>query len=91
MITNGMTVHVKMTRRELCDLMMACTGIKFNFMDDLNKATDEDAKKIAEGGIRKWERLHDMLKEQLDAFDEIMASKGGLIWECGKSKTGTAR
>ena len=70
MVKNGMTVHVKMTRHELCDLLLATTGEKCSFMVFLHNATDENTKKIAEGGIRKWERLHDMLKEQLDAFDE---------------------
>lgn len=50
------TVPVKTSRDELCDMLIATTAIAQAFK--------------AEGGYsRKWEILHDKLKEQLDAFD----------------------
>ena len=67
---NGKTVNVKIKRHELIDLMMACTELKFAFKEDLANAKDNDAKRIAEGGMRKWENLHEILKQQLNAFDE---------------------
>lgn len=52
----SITVPVKISRVELCDLLIATTAIAQAFK--------------AEGGYsRKWEILHDKLKEQLDAFD----------------------
>lgn len=50
------TVPVKISRVELCDMLIATTAIARAFK--------------AEGGYsRKWEILHDKLKEQLDAID----------------------
>lgn len=49
------TVPVKISRDEICDMLIATTAIAQAFK--------------AEGGYsRKWEILHDKLKEQLDAF-----------------------
>lgn len=49
------TVPVKISRDELRDMLIATTAIAQAFK--------------AEGYSRKWEILHDKLKEQLDAFD----------------------
>ena len=50
------TVPVKISRVELCDMLIATTAIAQAFK--------------AEGRYsRKWKILHDKLKEQLDAFD----------------------
>lgn len=54
MMLNQRIVTVKITRKELCDLMLACTCAKHNAGDS----------------GEKWQKLHDTLKEQLDAFDE---------------------
>ena len=54
MMLNQKTVTIKMKRIELCDLILACTNAMQNAND----------------GGEKWKKLHDMLKEQLDAFDE---------------------
>ena len=50
---NEKTVTVKMMRRDLCDLILACTAI--------DQATDENT--------TKWAKLHDQLKDILDDFD----------------------
>lgn len=60
---NQRTVNVKMTRKDLCDLIVACT------------TADVVARKNALGrgetvGRTHWNVLHDILKEQLDAFDK---------------------
>ena len=54
---NGRTVNVKMTRIELCDLLIATTSIAQGL-----KAEGHTAK--------KWGALHDKLREQLNAFNE---------------------
>lgn len=54
---NEMTVTMKLKRIEVCDLLLACTA----------------AKQRAGDGGKKWEDLHDKLREILEAFDE---SKG---------------
>ena len=54
---NSKTVTVKISRRELCDILIATTSIANSLKDEGHTA-------------RKWESLHDKLKEQLAAFDE---------------------
>ena len=57
----GKTVPVKISRRELCDILCAITSV---------------AKALEFEGYdcHKWEILHENLKEQLDTFD---AKNGG--------------
>lgn len=50
---NSRTVTVKITRRELVDLLIACTACSENANDPANK----------------WNKLHDKLREQLALFD----------------------
>ena len=47
--TNDKTVTVKLTRGELCRLLILITGI---------------------GEGESWKRLHDKLRDQLEAFDK---------------------
>ena len=44
---------IKIKRIEICDLMLACLA----------------AKEMANDGGKKWERLHDKLKKQLEELD----------------------
>ena len=67
---NEKTVTVKMKRIDLCKLMAACTHIKFDFVNDASNAKTEVAKGIAERSAKMWTSLHDMLKKQLEDFDE---------------------
>lgn len=50
---NGFETTLKVTRIEICDLMLACMA----------------AKEQANDGGAKWAKLHDNLKAQLDALD----------------------
>jgi hypothetical protein len=50
---NSRTVTVKITRRELVDLLVACATCSENVNDPANK----------------WNKLHDKLREQLALFD----------------------
>ena len=53
---NSKTVTVKISRKELCDILIATTSIANSLKDEGYTA-------------RKWESLHDKLKEQLAIFD----------------------
>ena len=50
---NESETSIKVRRIDICDLMMACTL----------------AKQMANDGGRKWDKLHDLLKSQLDELD----------------------
>ncbi len=54
---NQRTVTLKLTRAEVCDLLVGCTAIS----ESLENKGDTSA---------KWEALHDKIKAVLDAFDE---------------------
>ena len=51
---NNRTVTLKLKRRELVDLMCACTSMEFS---------------VEEGHGKKWGALHDRLSEILKDFD----------------------
>lgn len=59
MTLNQRTMTVKLRRIDVCDLLLACTCAGRN----------------TEDGGEKWERLHDVLMEQLNAFDEKAVEK----------------
>lgn len=50
---NDFKTTVNVTRIEICDLLLACLA----------------AKEMANDGGKKWDRLHDKLKEQLEELD----------------------
>lgn len=50
---NSFETYVKMKRIDICDLMLACLA----------------AKNMANDAGTKWDRLHDMLKQQLKDLD----------------------
>lgn len=54
MMLNQKTMTIKLRRIDVCNLLLACTCAKSNAND----------------GGEKWQKLHDTLKEQLEAFDE---------------------
>ena len=51
---NYKTMNVELNRIDVCDLLLACLA----------------AKELANDEGSKWERLHDKLKAQLEAFDK---------------------
>lgn len=53
---NSEIVNVQISRLDLIDLMIACTGAEFELVD-------------SEASKKKWRRLHDMLGQQLKEFD----------------------
>ena len=50
---NNFNATIEVKRIEICDLMIACLA----------------AKQMANDGGKKWDRLHDKLKAQLDELD----------------------
>jgi hypothetical protein len=50
---NNFKTTIEVKRIDICDLMLACLAAK-------EAANDEG---------KKWDRLHDLLKEQLDELD----------------------
>ena len=57
MDNNHKTVSVRVKRLELINLMIACTGLRFDMTLD-------------EGSRQRWGELHDKLKTQLDSWDK---------------------
>ena len=53
---NHRTVNVKITRIELCKLIIACTALNFELEKENHSA-------------QGWAELREKLKQQLDAFD----------------------
>lgn len=50
-------VVLKITRSELCNLIIACTSVQHYLTNG------------SETSMKKWKDLHDKLQEQLDKFD----------------------
>lgn len=55
---NHFTTHIEIERVEICDLLLACLA----------------AKELANDSGKKWDRLHDKLKMQLEALDQQLDS-----------------
>ena len=65
-------MKLNMTRHEVCNLLLATTSIKFAVVDEINdENTPDERKEFLARTIDKWAALHDKIKMQLDAFDEI--------------------
>lgn len=66
MIYNKRTVNLKLTRSEVCALLLACTEVEY--------ASDES-------DAYKWEALHDKIQAILNDFDEknMTEAKDGKI------------
>lgn len=68
---NHEIMTLKLTRLEICDLMIACTGIVCDSKTEQRmEETSEERKRILDGTIRKWQTLHDKIEEQFDEQDE---------------------
>ena len=51
---NSFKTTINVTRLEICDLLLACMA----------------AKELSNDGGKKWDRLHEKLKEQLEKLDD---------------------
>ena len=67
---NSRTVTLKVSRLEVCDLMLSTTHIVNDLRQEIaDPLTTETRRNICQSSIKKWEALHDKLSEQLTAFD----------------------
>lgn len=67
---NGKIMSLKLTRIEMCDLMIATSSIYFGMdMEMRDEKTTESRKKILRESMKKWERLHDEIRRQINEFD----------------------
>ena len=70
MTYNALTVDLHLSRLEVCDLLIACTGIRHDMEYEIrDPATKDSRREVLRQSIRKWEDLHDKLKSQLDDYD----------------------
>ena len=61
---------LKISRTEICDLMLACTGIVIDARtEQRDPNTDSTRQKVLAATVEKWQSLHDKLKAQLDEQD----------------------
>ena len=64
-------MNINMERVQMCDLMMATTLIKIQAKHELeDKSTPNSRKEVLVKTVAKWQNLHDLLKSQLDEYDE---------------------
>lgn len=71
MTYNALTVDLHLTRLEVCDLLIACTGIRHDMEDEIrDPATTEGRREVLRQSVPKWKSLHDELKRQLEEFDK---------------------
>lgn len=66
---NLRTATVKMSRGQLCDLLIACTVSNANAKQNAGERGESIDR-------TKWDDLHDLLKGQLDALDKKLDEEG---------------
>ena len=67
---NGKIMSLKMTRLDMCDLMLATSSIYIDMdMEMRDERTTEARRKILRESMKKWERLHDEIRRQINEFD----------------------
>ena len=64
---------VYLDRLHVCDVLMAITHIRIDFMNEIrDENITEERRKIAENSLKKWESLHEKIKKQLDLQDSLV-------------------
>ena len=77
---------VTLSRLDICDLLLACTEIKFSALDEMKQKDCPEYRRdhVLPGTVAKWQRLHDKLHEQLDILDAgTTAEEVFLRWRAG--------
>ena len=70
MSRNSETMSLKLSRLDMCDLMIATHCIYFQMdMEARDSETSETRKNVLRESMKKWERLHDEIRQQINAFD----------------------
>ena len=70
---NEIEYTLKLTRLQICDLLLACTHIKCNAIYEMKndpECSDYRREKVLPGTIAKWGNLHDLIEAQLDEQDK---------------------
>lgn len=67
-MSNQRIVTVKMTRKDLCDLLIACTASHFSARERARERGEEVTK-------THWLKLHDLLERQLADHDKKYEEK----------------
>lgn len=65
---------LSLDRLEVCDLMLACTGIICDARTEMERdpsCPEYRRSVVLPGTIKKWQALHDKLKKQLDILDAL--------------------
>lgn len=66
-------MNLKMSRSEVCKLMLACTNTMIDVQNQMMGTEDREKAHRLENTMNMWRKLHDKLEEQLDAFDKAHA------------------
>lgn len=67
---NGKIMSLKLTRLDMCDLMIATLSIWHGMDAEMrDENTTETRRKILEQSMKKWERLHGEIRKQINEFD----------------------
>ena len=67
---NGEIMSLKMTRLDMCDLMIATSSIYFDMdMEMRDENTTESRRKVLQKSMKKWMRLHGEIRKQINEFD----------------------
>lgn len=67
---------IKIDRAHVCKLMIACSTLYNGLINEaLDPDTSIERKEKAYGSAEMWERIHDELKEQLEAYDKKEAER----------------
>lgn len=72
-MTNETTYTLNLSRRDICDLLMACTGIKWDAIEEMKndpECPEYRRDHVLPETIKKWEKLHNLLESQLDEQDK---------------------
>ena len=67
---NSEIMSLKMTRLDMCDLMIATSSVYFDMdMEMRDENTTEARRKVLRESMEKWMRLHDEIRKQINEFD----------------------
>lgn len=67
------TYTLELTRTEICDLLLACTEIKWGAIEEMKNDPDCPEYRrdvVLPGTIKKWQKLHDIIDAQLTEQDK---------------------
>lgn len=67
---NSEIMSLRLTRLDMCDLMIATSSIYFGMDAEMrDENTTESRRSVLRNSMKKWERLHDEIRRQINAFD----------------------